>query len=99
MRVDVPSDESYEEQREAAWQAWVAEHPEAFELKPEPEPEPKSEPELTARRVAGRDEEAKSYENTHVPPTDSATLPPIEREEEEDEPSSSTSKWAMTHGA
>lgn len=86
VRVDVPSDESYEEQREAAWQAWVAEHPEAFELKPEPEPEPKSEPELTREEWLARDEEAKSYENTHVAPTDSATLPPIEREEEEDEP-------------
>lgn len=90
VRVDAPSDESYEAQRESAWQAWIVEHPEALEPKPEPEPEPEPEsepePELTREEWLARDEEAKSYENTHVAPTDSEALPPIEREEEEEEP-------------
>lgn len=90
VRVDAPSDESYEAQRDAAWQTWAAEHPEALEPKPEPEPElesaPVSEPELTREEWLARDEEAKSYENTHVAPTDSEALPPIKREEAEEEP-------------
>ncbi len=90
VRVDAPSDESYEAQRESAWQAWIVERPEALEPKPEPEPEPEPEsepePELTREEWLARDEEAKSYENTHVAPTDSEALPPIEREEEEEEP-------------
>lgn len=47
---------------------------------------PADEPALTREEWLELDKQAKSYENTAVPPTDSETLPPIEREEEPPEP-------------
>ncbi len=87
VRIEAPTDASYEEQRAAAWSAWVAEHPEALEPKPKPEEAAAPEPEKTYEQEMEEDRIAKSYENTAVPPTDSEVLPNIhEGEEEEEEP-------------
>lgn len=106
VRVEMPSDESYAAQYEAAWELWAAEHPEpaapvadddaaadggAEEAQglagsTQDETEPADEPELTREEWLELDKQAKSYENTAVPPTDSEALPPIEREEEPPEP-------------
>ncbi len=92
VRVLIPSEESYEDQHATAYAAWLEEHPEpeddetpeddaaSFEQESEPEPE------LSREEWLELDKQAKSYENTAVPPTDSNTLPPIQREEEEPEP-------------
>lgn len=90
VRVDAPADESYQAQRDAAWGAWVLEHPEALEPKPapeekKPEEEAPAQPDFMSEEWLEADKEAKSYENTAVAPTDSNELPPIEREEEEPE--------------
>lgn len=88
VRVSMPSDAAYGAQESAAYEAWLAEHPE-----PEPEPDDASaaadeaaeaaeERELTREEWLEQDKIAKSYENTAVPPTDSDLLPAIEREEE-----------------
>lgn len=87
VRVELPTATSWTAQRDAAWEAWVEEHPEALEA-PEDEAEeaevveemPKTREELLAEDII-----AKSYENTAVPPTDSDVLPRPEREEEEEE--------------
>lgn len=84
LRVDVPSDASWSSQRAAAWNAWVAEHPEALEPKPDERSAPdSSEPsgqEKTPEQLLQEDIEAHSYERTAVPPTDSDALPPIPHE-------------------
>ncbi|MEC4272116.1 hypothetical protein VJ923_02950 [Adlercreutzia sp. R25] len=86
VRVEMPTATAWTEQRDAAWDAWIVEHPEALE---EPEEEdveevieetPKTREELLAEDII-----AKSYENTAVPPTDSPTLPKPEREVEDEE--------------
>lgn len=89
--VSMPSDEQWEAQRAAAWEAWVAEHPEAL-AEPEPaEPEAAQEeepqPQKTREQLLQEDIEAKSYENTAVPISDSDTLPrhPALRDEEPEE--------------
>ncbi len=101
-RIDMPSDESYEAQREAAWNAWAAEHPEVAEAANAPgdaegegeedeggkdgASEAATEPAKTREQLLREDAEAKSYENTAVPPTNSRTLPRPQREEPEPEP-------------
>lgn len=93
VRVSMPTQASWEEQREQAWDAWIVEHPEALE-QPEPEPEPEvpeePQPQKTKEELLREDIEAKSYENTAVPITDSDALPrhPALRdpEPEEEEP-------------
>lgn len=94
VRVELPCAESWNAQRDAAWEAWVAEHPEVLE---EPEPDEdapagdvadetaKAAPEKTREELLAEDIAAKSYENTAVPPTDSEALPRPQREEEEEE--------------
>ncbi len=86
-RVDVPALASYLEQHEAEWATWVIEHPEPEVAEEEPvEEEPvEPEPEKTREQLLQEDIEAKSYERTAVPPTDSNTLPKPFREEEEEE--------------
>lgn len=88
-RVLVPSDESYTRQRDAAFAQWQIDHPEpevVSDAGQEPiEEEEACEP-LTREEWLELDKQAKSYENTAVPPTDSNTLPPIQREEEPPEP-------------
>lgn len=89
LRVLIPTDESYERQRDAAFAQWQVDHP-APEAAPEAEREPgedeKADEPLTREEWLEQDRQAKSYENTAVPPTDSNTLPPIRREEEPPEP-------------
>lgn len=96
MRVELPCASSWEAQRDAAWETWVAEHPEVLE---EPEAEEDAPvdtegsaddtandaPEKTREELLAEDIIAKSYENTAVPPTDSEALPRPERKEEEKE--------------
>lgn len=95
VRVNIPSTASYDEQRDAAWETWSAEHPEPEE--PEEPEEPIEEPVNNHGVVPDYDDEAyeawleadkeaKSYENTAVPPTDSDALPRPERPEEPEEP-------------
>ena len=88
VRVDMPTDEEYATQHDAAYEPWLAEHPQPEpepEDEAEPEPEPEPEPQKTREELLAEDIIAKSYENTHVPPTDSDTLPPIPHEEEVEE--------------
>lgn len=93
VRVSMPTDASWEEQRVQAWDAWVVEHPEAIE-EPEAEPEPEApeepQPQKTKEQLLLEDIEAKSYENTAVPITDSDALPRhpalLDPEPEEEEP-------------
>lgn len=96
VRVELPTAESWNAQRDAAWETWVAEHPEVLE---EPETnedaptgdvadeatEAEAVPEKTREELLAEDIAAKSYENTAVPPTDSEALPRPQREEEEEE--------------
>ena len=86
VRVEAPTATSYEAQREAAWDAWIIEHPEALEepVVEEAEEEVEPEPEKTREQILAEDIEAKSYENTAVAPTDSPDLPRPTREEEEE---------------
>lgn len=92
-RIEVPSDASYEAQYARAWDAWVIDHPEALEPKPAPEanpcdgktPEAEPEQKKTREQLLQEDIEAKSYENTAVPFSDSKTLPPIEQQAKEEE--------------
>lgn len=76
--VRMPSERSWEVQHSKAWDEWVEEHPEAL-LEPESaqtlEEDAESEPEKTREQLLLEDIEAKSYENTAVPPTDSDALP------------------------
>ena len=98
VRVELPAADAWAAQRDAAWDAWVAEHPEALardaaeeadeddrgdDADAGTEPEaPKTREELLAEDII-----AKSYENTAVPPTDSDALPrPQRAAEEEEEP-------------
>lgn len=92
VAVEAPTAASFAEQREAAWGAWVAEHPEALaeaeggeEAEGEEAPagteeaapaEPK-----TREQLLEEDRIAKSYENTAVAPTDSEAIPRPAREE------------------
>ncbi len=95
-RVLIPSDEDYEAQHTLAYSAWIEEHPESEQEadqadadESEQAPEQKQEePEVKLSREEWLelDKQAKSYENTAVPPTDSNTLPSIQREEEPPEP-------------
>ena len=88
VRVEAPTAQSYADQRAAAWALWEVEHPEepiedaAVEEKPvEPEPE------KTREQLLAEDIEAKSYENTAVPPTDAPDLPrPARQEGDEPDP-------------
>ncbi len=82
VRVDVPSDASWKEQRAGAWDTWAAGHPEAVAamraretVAAEGEAAGASEPEKTREEFLREDAKAKSYENTAVPPTDSPVLP------------------------
>lgn len=94
VRVELPSAASWQAQRDAAWEAWVIEHPEALE-EPEADEDAAEDatdetvaepaPEKTREELLAEDIIAKSYENTAVPPTDSDALPRPEREEEEEE--------------
>ena len=88
VRVEAPSDESYAAQYEAAYAVWLQKHPEPEEAPAveEPKVDVQSEPELSHEEWLELDKQAKSYENTAVPPTDSNELPPIQREEEPPEP-------------
>lgn len=86
VRVDMPPEDDYETQRAQAWEPWIAEHPEPEPEEEEPEEVAEPEPEKTREQLLAEDIEAKSYENTAVPPTDSDMLPPIEREPEPEEP-------------
>ena len=88
VRILIPSEESYEDQCATAYETWLKEHPEPEDdtALAEQEQETEAEPELTREEWLELDKQAKSYENTAVPPTDSNTLPPIQREEEEPEP-------------
>lgn len=94
VRVELPCAESWNAQRDTAWEAWVAEHPEVLE---EPDTDEDASagdvadeaaepaPEKTREELLAEDIAAKSYENTAVPPTDSEALPRPQREEEEEE--------------
>lgn len=89
VRVELPCADAWAAQRDAAWETWVKEHPEALETSEDEATEieiaeeaPKTREELLAEDII-----AKSYENTAVPPTDSDVLPRPERAvEEEEEP-------------
>ena len=98
VRVELPAADAWASQRDAAWEAWVAEHPEVLardaateadedgrdgEADANAEPAtPKTREELLAEDII-----SKSYENTAVPPTDSDALPRPQRAvEEEEEP-------------
>lgn len=84
--VLMPSDASYEEQCATALALWEEEHPAPGETPEEGgADEEASEPEqreLTREEWLELDRQAKSYENTAVPPTDSNTLPSIPRKEQ-----------------
>ena len=94
VRVELPCAESWNAQRDTAWEAWAAEHPEVLE---EPDTDEDASagdvadeaaeraPEKTREELLAEDVIAKSYENTAVPPTDSEALPRPQREEEEEE--------------
>lgn len=94
VRVELPCAESWNAQRDTAWEAWAAEHPEVLE---EPDTDEDASagdvadeaaepaPEKTREELLAEDVVAKSYENTAVPPTDSEALPRPQREEEEEE--------------
>lgn len=96
VRVELPCASSWQAQRDAAWEAWVIEHPEVLE-EPEADEDAAGDgadsaaeavepaPEKTREELLAEDIIAKSYENTAVPPTDSDALPRPEREEEEEE--------------
>lgn len=100
--MDLPTDESYALQYAEAKALWDEEHPDAEPAKGSDEEAVSCDAEQTANaddapvevrektreELLREDAEAKSYENTAVPPTDSATLPPVsgaEGEEEEEE--------------
>ena len=94
VRVELPCAESWNAQRDAAWEAWAAEHPEVLEEPDTDEEAPSGDvadeaaepaPEKTREELLAEDVIAKSYENTAVPPTDSEALPRPQREEEEEE--------------
>ena len=94
VRVELPCAESWNAQRDAAWEAWAAEHPEVLEEPDTDEEAPSGgvadeaaepAPEKTREELLAEDVIAKSYENTAVPPTDSEALPRPQREEEEEE--------------
>ena len=94
VRVELPCAESWNAQRDAAWEAWAAEHPEVLEELDTDEEAPSGDvadeaaepaPEKTREELLAEDVIAKSYENTAVPPTDSEALPRPQREEEEEE--------------
>lgn len=94
VRVELPTAASWNAQRDAAWEAWIVEHPEALE-EPETDEETPTDgvadetaeaaSEKTREELLAEDIAAKSYENTAVPPTDSEALPRPQREEEEEE--------------
>ena len=90
VRVEIPSDESYAEQLDSEFEQWSLEHPEQEEEQGKAaqaeEVEEEPEQELTREEWLELDKQAKSYENTAVPPTDSNELPPIKREEKPAEP-------------
>lgn len=91
VRVEIPSDESYAEQCDSEFEQWILEHPEEEQEEDEAaqtEEAEAAEPEreLTREEWLELDKQAKSYENTAVPPTDSDELPPIKREEKAPEP-------------
>lgn len=77
VRVELPCAESWNAQRDTAWEAWVAEHPEVLE---EPDTDEDASagdvadeaaeraPEKTREELLAEDIAAKSYENTAVPP-------------------------------
>ena len=84
VRVELPCAESWNAQRDAAWEAWAAEHPEVLEEPDTDEEAPSGgvadeaaepAPEKTREELLAEDVIAKSYENTAVPPTDSEALP------------------------
>lgn len=89
VRVEAPTATTWTAQRDEAWNQWVAEHPEALEAAT-PKVEETSEtpaPEKTREQQLAEDIEAKSYENTAVPPTDAPDLPrPARQEEDEPDP-------------
>ena len=94
VRVELPCAESWNAQRDTAWEAWAAEHPEVLEEPDTDEEAPSGDvadeaaepaPEKTREELLAEDVVAKSYENTAVPPTDSEALPRPQREEEEEE--------------
>lgn len=97
LRVNIPSAASYSEQRDAAWEAWSAEHPVEEQTEDEQSEQPAEKDILNLGVIPDYDDEtyeawleadkaAKSYENTAVPPTDSEALPRPERPEEPEEP-------------
>lgn len=110
VRVEIPSEESWQAQFQKEHDNWITEHPEAktgeqARASKEADANPsassnasastgqagahtgeKADRELTREEWLEADKQAKSYENTAVPPTDSNELPPIEREEEAPEP-------------
>lgn len=93
VRVDVPSDEHYQQQYDELYSAWQAEHPEAEKQDAQQTSKPEAcdataepERELTREEWLELDRQAKSYENTAVAPTDSNELPSVQREEEAPEP-------------
>ena len=94
VRVELPCAESWNAQRDAAWEAWVTEHPDVLEEAETDEgalggdaadETAEAAPEKTREELLAEDVIAKSYENTAVPPTDSEALPRPQREEEEEE--------------
>lgn len=116
IHITMPSDEAYETQRARAWEAWAVEHPEVCEPLAQPvndaeisasfdtESFTKQEDpsKKTREQLLREDAEAKSYENTAVPPTDSATLPRPQRDEPEEEPDQFTfdvdyTVWAVSY--
>lgn len=113
VRVDAPTEEAYRKQEQAARAVWDAEHPgkpEAVEFaNTEDDPEggkqliPDADDEEAYQEWLAADEEAKSYENTAVPPTDDEELPRPERPEEPEEPEQfdfdvDYSLWTVTYG-
>lgn len=101
VRVELPAADAWASQRDAAWEAWVAEHPQALADETEQlveagdegavggdgEADANAEPATpkTREELLAEDIIAKSYENTAVPPTDSDALSRPQRAVEEEE--------------
>lgn len=104
VRAEIPCADDYRVQREVAWSTWIEGHPEEQAPKIEPtteEDSPKAEaPQKTREELLAEDIEAKSYENTAVPPTDAPDLPrPARKEEDEPDPFTfpvAYDRWVVT---
>ena len=113
VRVDLPAPSVYLEQQEREHEKWLETHedPEEFptdggvdNVDPDLGSIPDKDDEEAYQAWLKADAEAKSYDNTAVPPTDSDELPMPEREEEPEEPELFTfdvdySIWLVTDSA